>query len=106
MPGRRAPVAGDDHHLGAVHPQDDPLPGQLIAHVELGACQADQASGIDRALHLHSCAGPGQQRGWSGGAGAAGGQPGQLREAEPGRQRLDPGAVEQDMQAGLVHPGW
>ena len=101
---RQLPVAGDDHHLGAVHPQDDALPSQLVADVELGASQADQAAGVDRALHLHGRAGPGQQRGRTGRAGAIGGQPGQLDYAQPGRQRLDPGAAGQYMQADLVHP--
>ena len=57
---RQFPVTGDDHHLGAVHPHDDPLPGQLVADIDLGACQADQAAGVDRALDLHGRAGTGQ----------------------------------------------
>jgi len=36
------------------------------------------------------------------GAGAVGGQPGQLRDPEPGWQGLDPGAIEQHMQADRI----
>jgi hypothetical protein len=34
-------VVADDGHLGAVHPQRDPLPGQLEADVHLIARQTD-----------------------------------------------------------------
>src|SRR6266851_2062733 len=82
------PLTADDHHLGAVHPQDDPLPGQPGADADLGACQAGQAGGIDHALDLDRRAVPGRKRAWPGGTGAAGGQARQLGDAETGRQRL------------------
>ena len=36
--------------------------------------------------------------------GRAGGQAGQLGDAKAGRQGLEPGAVQQDVQAGLIDP--
>jgi hypothetical protein len=98
---QQCPVVADHRHLCAVHPQRDPLTGQLEADVDLGTGQAHQADGVDHPLDLDRGAGPGRERGWSGGASAVGGLAGQLGDAEPGRQGLEPVTVQQDI--ALAH---
>ena len=41
----KRPIVADDGHLGAVHPQRDPLPGQLEPDAQLSPGQACQADG-------------------------------------------------------------
>ena len=86
----------DDGHLGAVHPQRDPLPGEFIADVELPARQADQAGAVDHALDLGRGAVAGRQGRRSAGAAAVGSQAGQFDDPEPGGQRLEPGTAQHD----------
>jgi hypothetical protein len=60
----------DEVHLGAVHPQRDPLPCQLEPDADLNAGQACQADGVDRPLYFDGRAGSGREPGWSRGPGA------------------------------------
>ena len=93
----------DDGHLGAVHPQGDLLPGELVADVDLAACQA--ARPVALTIRSTSMAGPVPD---GSGEGPAGRAPSAARRAsstaEPGGQRLQPGAVQQDMQDCLIDP--
>jgi hypothetical protein len=97
-------VVADDGHLGAVHPQCDALPGEVVADVELPARQADKAGAVDHALDLDGGAGPGPQRRRPGRPGAVSGQAGPFDWTQPGGQGLEPGAAQQDMQDGFVSP--
>ena len=94
----------EDGHQWSFHPQRDPLPGQRRADADLLVGQADQAGGVDGAVHLDHRPGAGGQRRGACGAGAAGGQPGQLSDPEPGWKGLDPGTVQQHMQADRIDP--
>ncbi|MFZ2042654.1 MAG: hypothetical protein WAV12_01515 [Trebonia sp.] len=94
----------EDGHLGAVHPQRDALPCEVVADVELPARQADRAGSVDHALDLDCSAGPGPERRWPGWAGAVGGQARHLDDPEPGGQGLEPGAVQQDVHDCLISP--
>ena len=70
--------------------------------IQLRACQAHQADAIDHSFHLDRGASPGRQRRRPSRAGPVGGKAGQLGDAEPGWQGLEPDAIEQDVQGGLV----
>ena len=94
----------DDGHLGAVHPQRDPLAGQLEPTLTWAPARPDQAGGADHPLCLYRRAVPGGEGRRPRGASTVGSEAGQLGDTQPGRQGLEPVTVQQDMQAALIDP--
>jgi len=66
---------------------------------DLLVAEADQAGGVDGAVHLDHRPIPGRQRAEARRAGAVGSQPGQFTSPQPRGQGLDPGTISQHVPA-------